>query len=117
MSAALRITNAQPQAPHAHYDPPWPLGAAADLLWRRLSATVVITDHRSLARFARYCQLSATWSRAMDTIQEKGVAQTIKTGDGKAVREAKMMPHADYVLRVEAIMARLETEIEWRSMG
>lgn len=50
----------------------------------------------------------------MDTIQEKGVAQAIKTGDGKAVREAKMMPHADYVIRVEAIIARLEAELEWR---
>ena len=94
--------------------PLWTLGPAAREVWNRVSRSVVLTDHRAMVVFARYCQLLATWQKTMATLEEKGVAQAVKTGDGKAVREAKMMPHADYVLRVEAILARLEAEMEWR---
>lgn len=106
-----------PSIMHAAPEPLWDIGTDARTLWDRLATTAVLNSHPAMVKLMRYCQLLATWQAALKTIAEKGVAQAIKNGDGKGIKEAKMLPHADYVLRVEAIMARLETEIEWRSMG
>lgn len=106
-----------PSIMHAAPEPLWDIGADARVLWDRLATTAVLNSHPAMVKLMRYCQLLATWQAALKTIAEKGVAQAIKTGDGNGIREAKMLPHADYVLRVEAIMDRLESQIEWRSMG
>jgi hypothetical protein len=102
--------NVLPAAP----DPLWPLTEPARGLWMRLATTAVLSSHHAMVRLMRYCQLLAAWQKAMQTVGDKGVAQAIKTGDGKGVREAKLMPHAEWVVRVEAILARLEDQIEWR---
>lgn len=95
--------------------PLWPLQEPARGLWARLATTAVLNSHPAMVKLMRYCQLLAAWQAAMKTVGEKGVAQAIKTGDGKGVKEAKLMPHADYAIRAEAILNRLESEIEWRS--
>jgi len=95
--------------------PLWELGDAAREIWNRVRGSVVLTDHRAMILFGRYCQLLATWQRTMATIEKQGVAQAIKGGDGKGVREVKMLPHAEYVLRVEALLARVEGELEWKA--
>jgi len=110
---------AQPSTPPnvlpAAVDPLWPLQEPARGLWARLATTAVLNSHPAMVKLMRYCQLLAAWQAAMKTVGEKGVAQAIKTGDGKGVKEAKLMPHADYAIRAEAILNRLESEIEWRS--
>lgn len=95
--------------------PLWPLEGAARGLWARLATTAVLNSHPAMVRLMRYCQLLAAWQAAMKTVGDKGVAQAIKTGDGRGVREAKLMPHAEWVVRVEAILARLESDIAWRT--
>ncbi|MFO0833645.1 MAG: hypothetical protein U0638_01640 [Phycisphaerales bacterium] len=104
-----------PSIMHAAPEPLWDIGADARVLWDRLATTAVLNSHPAMVRLMRYCQLLATWQAALKTIAEKGVAQAIKSGDGKGVREVKMLPHAEYVLRVEALLARVEGELEWKA--
>lgn len=109
---------AQPSAPPnvlpAAPDPLWPLAEPARGLWTRFATTAVLNSHPAMIKLMRYCQLLAAWQKAMETVNKNGVAQAIKNTDGNGVREAKIMPHAEWVVRVEAIIARLESEIEWR---
>lgn len=100
----------------AEYDrriiPPFPLSPLAEKLWNRLFMS---TPHlwliASYFKAARYCTLFAMWIEISQVLNTKGMIYVRHAKDNARVDAIRIMPHFQYLMRLEYALESLEREL------
>ncbi|MCC6230700.1 MAG: hypothetical protein IT432_15930 [Phycisphaerales bacterium] len=92
--------------------PPFPLTLLAQKLWNRL---YVDTPHMWLIasnlKAARYCTLFAMWIEISQVLGTKGMIYVRHAKDNARVDAIRIMPHFQYLVRLEYVLESLERDL------
>ncbi|MBL8761450.1 MAG: hypothetical protein JNL50_09130 [Phycisphaerae bacterium] len=92
--------------------PPFPLSPLAEKLWNRLFMS---SPHlwliASYFKAARYCTLFAMWIEISQVLSTKGMIYVRHAKDNARVDAIRIMPHFQYLMRLEYALESLEREL------
>jgi len=93
-------------------NPPFPLSPLAEKLWNRLFMS---SPHlwliASYFKAARYCTLFAMWIEISQVLSTKGMIYVRHAKDNARVDAIRIMPHFQYLMRLEYALESLEREL------